>query len=42
MRAVGVVGVDEGVEKQVLDELNQSAAEGAYALDPGVPKGKDY
>jgi hypothetical protein len=34
-------GADEGAEKQVLDEFNQSTAEGAYNLDPGVPKGKD-
>ena len=35
-------GADEGAEKQVLDELNQSTAEGAYNLDLGVPKGKDH
>jgi hypothetical protein len=35
-------GVDEGVEKQVLDELNQSAAEGAYNHDRRNETGKDH
>ena len=35
-------GVDEDAEKQVLDELNQSAAEGEYNPDRRNETGKDH